>query len=65
MNRITVQINGTIVAPSDHGRALRNLKNWILFRKVDNLNIHGGRLDAKVTRESGQIYCQVGARVSS
>ncbi|KAJ0093558.1 hypothetical protein Patl1_24826 [Pistacia atlantica] len=65
-NRITVQINGTIVAPSDNYRGLGKSKHWILFRKVDNLSVKGGHLDAKgaafwACRKSRQ-NCPAGAK---
>ncbi|KAL5851119.1 hypothetical protein ACOSQ3_006237 [Xanthoceras sorbifolium] len=65
MNRITFQIDGTIVAPTDY-RALGNSGYWILFIKVDRLTVYGGTLDANgaafwACRKSGN-NCPVGAR---
>ena len=45
-NRITVRIDGTIVAPADY-RALGNSGCWILFIKVNRVSVFGGTLDAK------------------
>ncbi|KAF3959078.1 hypothetical protein ACB098_04G004500 [Castanea mollissima] len=64
-NRITVKIDGTLVAPTDY-RALGNSGYWILFIKVDRLAVYGGTLDAKgagfwACRNSGKS-CPVGAR---
>ncbi|EOY07005.1 Pectin lyase-like superfamily protein [Theobroma cacao] len=64
-NRITVQIDGTIVAPTDY-RALGNSGYWILFIKVNRVSVIGGTLDAKgagfwTCRRSGK-NCPVGAR---
>ncbi|KAJ0034858.1 hypothetical protein Pint_26353 [Pistacia integerrima] len=66
-SRILVHINGTIIAPTDY-RALGNSGYWILFKKVDNLIVVGGNLDAKGAgfwdcRKYGKD-CPVGARVS-
>jgi polygalacturonase len=67
-NKITVQIDGTLVAPTDY-RALGNSGYWILFIKVNRVSVFGGTLDAKgagfwACRKSGQ-NCPVGARVST
>ncbi|KAJ4723885.1 polygalacturonase-like [Melia azedarach] len=64
-NKITVQIKGTIVAPSDY-RAIGNSEHWILFVQVDGVSVLGGTLDAQgagfwACRKSGQ-NCPVGAR---
>ncbi|XP_002529096.2 polygalacturonase [Ricinus communis] len=64
-NRITVKIDGTIVAPSDY-RALGNSGYWILFIQVNKISVLGGTLDAKgaafwACRASGKS-CPVGAR---
>ncbi|KAL9380262.1 hypothetical protein Peur_025919 [Populus x canadensis] len=45
-NKITVQIDGTLVAPTDY-RALGNSGYWILFIKVNRVSVFGGTLDAK------------------
>lgn len=65
-NRITVQIDGTLVAPDDY-RALGNSGYWLLFIQVNRLSVIGGILDAKgagfwACRNSGK-NCPVGARV--
>lgn len=65
-SRITVQIDGTLVAPLDY-RALGNSGYWILFIQVNNVAVYGGTLDAKgaafwACRKSGKT-CPVGARV--
>ncbi|KAJ6865784.1 polygalacturonase-like [Populus alba x Populus x berolinensis] len=64
-NKITVKIDGTLVAPADY-RALGNSGYWILFIKVNRVSVFGGTLDAKgagfwACRKSGQ-NCPVGAR---
>ncbi|KAG6741217.1 hypothetical protein POTOM_054449 [Populus tomentosa] len=64
-NKITVQIDGTLVAPTDY-RALGNSGYWILFIKVNRVSVFGGTLDAKgagfwACQKSGQ-NCPVGAR---
>ncbi|EEF33281.1 Polygalacturonase precursor, putative [Ricinus communis] len=63
--RITVKIDGSIVAPMDY-RALGNSGYWILFAKVNQIAVFGGTLDAKgaafwACRASGKS-CPVGAR---
>lgn len=65
-NKITVQIDGTIVAPGDY-RGLGNSGNWILFIKVNRVSVVGGTLDARGDafwncRRAGK-NCPVGARV--
>ncbi|EXB88287.1 hypothetical protein L484_020355 [Morus notabilis] len=65
--RITVQIDGTLVAPSNYW-ALGNSGYWILFIKVNRLAVYGGTLDANgsafwACRRLGK-NCPVGARVS-
>ncbi|KAE8022726.1 hypothetical protein FH972_008506 [Carpinus fangiana] len=64
-SRITVQIDGTLVAPLDY-RALGNSGYWILFIQVNRVAVYGGTLDAKgagfwACRKSGK-NCPVGAR---
>nr|GMC80774.1 polygalacturonase-like [Ipomoea batatas] len=64
-NRISVRIDGTLVAPTDY-RALGNSGYWILFSKVDGISVVGGKIDAKgagfwACRNSGKS-CPVGAR---
>ncbi|XP_059448176.1 polygalacturonase-like [Corylus avellana] len=64
-SRITVQIDGTLVAPLDY-RALGNSGYWILFIQVNQVAVYGGTLDAKgagfwACRKSGKT-CPVGAR---
>lgn len=66
-NRITVRIDGTLVAPDNYW-ALGNSGYWILFIQVNRLSVIGGTLDAKGAgfwgcRKSGG-NCPVGARVS-
>ena len=65
-SKITFQIYGTIVAPSDY-RGLGNSGYWILFVKVNRISINGGTLDARgasfwACRKSGKS-CPAGARV--
>lgn len=67
-SRITVRIDGTVVAPSD-ARALGKSGYWISFIKVDRLTIVGGTLDGQggslwACKNSGKS-CPGGARVSS
>ncbi|KAI5670076.1 hypothetical protein M9H77_10440 [Catharanthus roseus] len=64
-SKITVQIDGTLVAPIDY-RALGNSGYWILFIQVNRLSVIGGSLDANgagfwACRKSGN-NCPVGAR---
>ncbi|KAI5583169.1 hypothetical protein BDE02_07G134200 [Populus trichocarpa] len=63
-NKITVQIGGTLVAPTDY-RALGNSGYWILFIETNRVSVFGGTLDAKgagfwACRKSRQ-NCPVGA----
>lgn len=65
-NTITVQIDGTLVAPTNYW-AMGSSGNWILFVQVNRLAVYGGTLDAKgaafwACRRSGKS-CPVGARV--
>ncbi|KAF7851381.1 hypothetical protein BT93_L4052 [Corymbia citriodora subsp. variegata] len=64
-SRVTVKIDGTLVAPSDY-RALGNSGHWILFIQVNMLTVMGGTLDAKgagywACKNSGRS-CPPGAR---
>ncbi|CDP19165.1 unnamed protein product [Coffea canephora] len=64
-NRITVKIDGTLVAPDNYW-ALGNSGYWLLFIQVSRLSVIGGTLDAKgagfwACRQSGK-NCPVGAR---
>ncbi|KAF3451087.1 hypothetical protein FNV43_RR07176 [Rhamnella rubrinervis] len=64
-NRVTVEIDGTLVAPTNHW-AMGNSGNWILFVQVNRLAVYGGTLDAKgaafwACKRSGKS-CPVGAR---
>ncbi|KAH7547639.1 hypothetical protein FEM48_Zijuj01G0331100 [Ziziphus jujuba var. spinosa] len=64
-NRVTVQMDGTLVAPSNYWD-MGNSGFWILFIKVTDLAVIGGTLDAKgpafwACRRSGST-CPVGAR---
>ncbi|XP_027184190.1 polygalacturonase-like [Coffea eugenioides] len=45
-NRITVKIDGTLVAPDNYW-ALGNSGYWLLFVQVNRLSVIGGTLDAK------------------
>ncbi|XP_047338998.1 polygalacturonase-like [Impatiens glandulifera] len=45
-NAITIRIDGTLLAPSDY-RVLGNVKNWIIFQRVNGLSIYGGTLNAQ------------------
>lgn len=67
-SRINIKIDGTIVAP-DNYRAVGKSGYRILFIKVDNLSVFGGRFDAKAAgfwacRRYGK-NCPEGARVSN
>ncbi|KAK9288383.1 hypothetical protein L1049_016838 [Liquidambar formosana] len=46
MNRIVVQIDGTLVAPSNYWN-LGNSGFWILFIQVTRLTVYGGSIDAR------------------
>ncbi|KAF8388650.1 hypothetical protein HHK36_027327 [Tetracentron sinense] len=64
-SRFVIQIDGTIVAPSDY-RSLGNSGNWLLFIKVTGVSVYGGTLDARgsgywACRTAGR-NCPVGAR---
>ncbi|XP_015084093.1 polygalacturonase-like [Solanum pennellii] len=64
-NKITVKIDGTLVAPSDYN-ALGNSGYWILFIKVNRISVIGGTLDGNGAgfwdcRKLGK-NCPVGAR---
>ncbi|KAF3621036.1 Polygalacturonase [Capsicum annuum] len=64
-NRITVRIDGTLVAPSDYW-AIGNSGYWLLFIQVNGISVIGGNLDAKgaafwACRNSNN-NCPVGAR---
>lgn len=66
-SKITFQISGTLVAPTDY-RALGNSRYWILFIKINRVSVIGGTLDAKgagfwACRKYRQ-NCPVGASVS-
>ncbi|KAK9138990.1 hypothetical protein Sjap_009584 [Stephania japonica] len=43
---MTVQIDGTLVAPSDY-RQLSKSGNWITFIKISGLSVTGGNIDAR------------------
>ncbi|KAH9782555.1 Pectin lyase-like superfamily protein [Citrus sinensis] len=63
-NRVTLQIDGTIVAPTNYW-ALGNSGYWILFIKIDRLSVIGGTFDGKgagfwACRKSGK-NCPAGA----
>lgn len=65
-NRVTVQIDGTLVAPSNYW-GLGNSGYWILFININRLSVYGGTIDAKgaafwACRRSRKS-CPVGARV--
>ncbi|WCJ21829.1 Pectin lyase-like superfamily protein [Euphorbia peplus] len=64
-NRITFQISGTLVAPSDY-RVIGSSGSWILFVNVNRVTVLGGTLDAKgatfwACRNAGKS-CPAGAR---
>ncbi|CAN4091266.1 unnamed protein product [Withania somnifera] len=64
-NRITVRIDGTLVAPSDYW-VIGNSGYWLLFKRVKGISVIGGNLDAKgasfwACRNAGK-NCPVGAR---
>ncbi|KAL5583574.1 hypothetical protein UlMin_016016 [Ulmus minor] len=65
-NRVTVQIDGTLVAPANNYWGLGNSGYWILFVKINRLAVYGGTIDAKgaafwACKTSGKT-CPVGAR---
>ncbi|KAI3997409.1 hypothetical protein MKX01_017779 [Papaver californicum] len=45
--RVTVQIDGTIVAPPKNFWVVGNSRSWILFHGINGLTINGGVLDAR------------------
>ncbi|KAJ7961819.1 Polygalacturonase-like [Quillaja saponaria] len=47
-NAISVQIDGTLVAPSDY-RVIGKTANWLLFQRVNGVSIRGGILDGRGT----------------
>ncbi|XP_044466914.1 polygalacturonase-like isoform X1 [Mangifera indica] len=46
--KITVRIDGTLVAPSDYN-VIGNSKYWLLFQQVNTVTINGGILDGQGT----------------
>nr|XP_010908569.1 polygalacturonase [Elaeis guineensis] len=42
--RLTIQIDGTLVAPSNYAN-LRKLEQWILFDHVNGVSVYGGTID--------------------
>ncbi|KAJ4833629.1 hypothetical protein Tsubulata_001245 [Turnera subulata] len=65
-SRITVQIDGTIVAPSDYWALGNSEGKWILFIQVNRVSVIGGTLDASgpafwACRRTGR-NCPSGAR---
>lgn len=65
-NRITFQIDGTLVAPKDYW-SMGNSGFWILFHQVSRVSIRGGTLDGRGAgfwqcRRTGS-NCPPGARV--
>lgn len=66
-NKITLRIDGTLVAPSDHW-SLGSSGYWILFMKINGLSIYGGTLNAKGASywdcKKAHQNCPPGARVS-
>lgn len=67
-NKITIQIDGTLVAPSDY-RVIGNAANWLFFQYVSGVTIIGGTLDGQGTglwacKASGKS-CPSGATVCS
>lgn len=66
--RITIRIDGTLVAPSDY-RVIANEGNWLFFQHVNGVTINGGILDGQGTglwacKNSGEDKCPSGATVS-
>ncbi|KAH9726643.1 Pectin lyase-like superfamily protein [Citrus sinensis] len=47
-NRITIRIDGTLVAPSDY-RVIGNAGNWLFFQHVDGVTLNSGILDGQGT----------------
>ncbi|KAK9159396.1 hypothetical protein Syun_005737 [Stephania yunnanensis] len=59
---MTVQIDGTLVAPPDY-RQLANSGNWIVFIKISGLSVTGGTIDARgATFWACNKNCPSGAR---
>lgn len=45
-NAITVQIDGTLIAPADYN-TIGNAGNWLIFEEVDGVSVRGGTLDGQ------------------
>lgn len=65
--KITIRIDGTLVAPSDYN-AIGNSGYWLFFQQVNGVTINGGILDGQGTglwacKNSGKS-CPGGATVS-
>ncbi|XP_073284338.1 polygalacturonase-like [Primulina huaijiensis] len=45
-NTITIQVDGTLVAPLDYN-VIGNVGNWLIFEDVDGVSIRGGTLDGQ------------------
>lgn len=65
--RITILINGTLVAPADY-RILGKANNWLSFEGVSGVSILGGAFDAKgpalwACKAAGNQHCPSGATV--
>ncbi|KVH91039.1 polygalacturonase-like [Cynara cardunculus var. scolymus] len=63
---ITINIDGTLVAPSTNYYAIGNAQVWIKFYRVNHVTISGGTLDAQgaplwACKSSGKITCPKGA----
>ncbi|KAK9288838.1 hypothetical protein L1049_017304 [Liquidambar formosana] len=65
MNRILVQIDGTLVAPSNYWN-LGNSGFWILFIQVTRLTVYGGTIDARGAAfwacKNARSSCPIAAR---
>ncbi|KAF6162336.1 hypothetical protein GIB67_008465 [Kingdonia uniflora] len=64
-SKIVIQIDGTLVAPSDY-RVLGSSGNWLLFIQVSGLSVFGGTIDGQgsglwACRNAGKS-CPEGAR---
>ncbi|RVX23821.1 hypothetical protein VitviT2T_010546 [Vitis vinifera] len=67
--RITILINGTLVAPADY-RILGKANNWLSFEGVSGVSILGGAFDAKgpalwACKAAGNQHCPSGATTLS
>lgn len=68
-SRMTVKIDGTLVAPSGYTSRANSGAEWIVFHHVDGLTVSGGTIDGRgeslwACKAAGHGGCPDGARVS-